>query len=52
MAKLFDCDPKPSQQAAVSANAGARVVREVQVIRKVTVAPFARKKIQVAVLAA
>jgi hypothetical protein len=52
MATLFNYDPKPSQQAEVSANAGARVVREVQVIRKVTVSQFARKKIQVAVLAA
>lgn len=52
MAKLFDYDPKSSQQVSVSVNAGARVVREVQVIRKVTVAPFARKKIEVAVLAA
>lgn len=52
MVKLFDYDPKSSQQAAVSATAGARVVREVQVIRKVTVSQFARKQIQVAVLAA
>jgi hypothetical protein len=52
MAKLFNYDPKPSHQATVSTNAGARVVREVQVIRKVTVSQFARKKTQVAVLAA
>jgi hypothetical protein len=52
LAKLFDFDSKFSQQATVSANVGARFVREVQVIRKVTVAPFARKKIEVAVLSA
>jgi len=52
MAKLFDYDPKSTQQTALSATSGARVVREVQVIRKVTVSQFARKKIQVAVLAA
>lgn len=52
MAKLFDYDPKAHQKVAVSATAGARVVREVQVIRKVSVSPYARKQIQVAVLAA
>jgi len=52
VAKMFDYDPRSSQQTAVSATAGARVVREVQVIRKVTVSQFARKKIHVAVLAA
>jgi len=51
MVKSFAVDSKPSQQVVASATA-ARAVREVQVIRKVTVSQFARKKIHVAVLAA